>query len=159
MKLLVGFGPISEVFFGLDLLRLFLLAFVFFLFFVVLNFSYLFVIGRVILFSLVIFLCIVWNRFLFFGAIFIIVYSGGMLLLVLYVSAMLRDYEVQRSPKMNFFVFVLYFVFCRLRVYDVFNFFSGFSYYSFRRGYLMFCLLCLGLSLISVLELLLKKNY
>lgn len=159
MKLLVGLGPFSKVFFGLDFLRLFLLMIVFFLCFVVSNPSYLFVIGGVILFSLVIFLCMVWHRFLFFRAIFIIVYSRRMLLLVLYVSAILRDYEVQGTAKTNFFVFVTYFIFCRLRVYNVFDFYSRFSYYSFGGRYLVFCVLCLRLSLVSVLELLLKKNY
>nr|YP_009040161.1 NADH dehydrogenase subunit 6 [Botrylloides violaceus]CCO25693.1 NADH dehydrogenase subunit 6 [Botrylloides violaceus] len=147
------------MFFGLDFLGLFLLMIVFFLCFVVSNPSYLFVIGGVILFSLVIFLCMVWHGFLFFGAIFMMVYSGGMLLLVLYVSAMLGDYEVQGTAKTNFFVFVTYFIFCGLGVYNVFDFYSGFSYYSFGGGYLVFCVLCLGLSLVSVLELLLKKNY
>jgi len=82
-----------------------------------------------------------------------------MLLLVLYVSAMLRDFEVEGASNVNFFVFLFYIFFLNLSLYETFEHFSRFSYYSYRRRYLFFCVFCLGLSLRSILDLLLKKNY
>nr|CDM98934.1 NADH dehydrogenase subunit 6 [Botrylloides leachii] len=147
------------MFFGLDVMMMFFMGFLFFLFFVIFNFSYLFIIAGVILFSVVIFLCLVWKGFVFFGLIFMMVYSGGMLLLILYVSAMLGDYEVEGSSKMGFFVFLFYMVFLNLGLYEAFDLFSGFSYYTYGSVYLFFCTVCLGLSMVSILNLLLKKNY
>nr|YP_008083007.1 NADH dehydrogenase subunit 6 [Botrylloides nigrum]CCO25786.1 NADH dehydrogenase subunit 6 [Botrylloides nigrum] len=147
------------MFFGLDIMMIYFVGFLFFLFFVVLNSSYLFIIGGVILFSVVIFLCMMWNGFVLFGLIFMMVYSGGMLLLILYVSAMLGDYEVEGVPKMNFFVFMFCMVFFNLGLYEAFHFFGSFTHYTYGGLYLFFCTACLGLSLVSILNLLLQKNY
>lgn len=147
------------MFFRLDIIIIYFVGFLFFLFFVVLNSSYLFIIRRVILFSVVIFLCMMWNRFVLFGLIFIIVYSGRMLLLILYVSTMLRDYEVEGVPKINFFVFIFCMVFFNLRLYEAFHFFGSFTHYTYGGLYLFFCTACLRLSLVSILNLLLQKNY
>lgn len=147
------------MFYRLDVINIFFLGIVFFLLFVLMNGSYLFIIGGVLLFSGIIFLCMVWNGFMFFGLIFMMVYSRGILLLFLYVSAMLGDYEVQREVKSGYLVFLIYFILCYLRVYDVLNFFSCFICYSFGRVYLAFCLLCLRFRLGTILDLLLKKNY
>ena len=135
------------------------LSFVLLLIFVLSNSSYLFIIGGVILFSAFLFMSMLSNRFVFFGLIFIIVYSGRMLLLVLYVSAMMGDYEVQGKFKFNFLIFFFYLFFFNLGLYDAFDFYGGFTYYGYRGGYLGFCTFCLRISLISVLNLLLEKNY
>nr|YP_009029825.1 NADH dehydrogenase subunit 6 [Botrylloides giganteus]CCO25719.1 NADH dehydrogenase subunit 6 [Botrylloides giganteus] len=147
------------MFFGLDLMSVALSGMIFFLFFVVFNSSYLFIIGGIIVYSVLIFLCMVWNGFVFLGLIFMMVYSGGLLLLVLYVSAMLGDYEVRGEQKKKFFLFLCYFVLLNLGEYEVFDYYGGFSYYSFGGVYLLFCVLCLGLSLCSILFLLLKKSF
>nr|YP_008082967.1 NADH dehydrogenase subunit 6 [Polycarpa mytiligera]CCO25746.1 NADH dehydrogenase subunit 6 [Polycarpa mytiligera] len=119
---------------------------------------YIYIVVGLLLVSSMLALLMFLNGVLFFSFLFMLVYSGGMLLLIMYISAMLGDVEVKNTGGVHHYILGLY-LFMMSSGY-LSNYFEpemiGVIFLS-NSYYMMFGVLLLGISLIIVLGSLLKK--